>query len=105
MPLVPDPNSLAPGLLRELRTSLRDDLEETRQLIERPGGRVLDPASLATASELLTAALARLELPSPETGPELAADVNLAYAALVAIIDLVKSHTDVPTVPRKRSSV
>jgi hypothetical protein len=101
MPLVLDPNSLAPEVLVELRRSLRDDLAETRRMVEEPRGKVLDPASLATASELLTATLVRLELPPPESASALASDVNLAYATLLAVIDLVKSHTDVPKVPRK----
>jgi hypothetical protein len=31
------------------------------------------------------------------------AEVNLAYSTMVSVIDLVKSHTDVPRVPRNRS--
>jgi hypothetical protein len=103
MPLVLDPNSLTVATLQELRRSLRNDLEETRELIDRPAGRVVDPASLETARELLRSVLGRLDVPGPEDPAALAADVNLAYATLVAVIDLVKSHTDVPKVPRSRA--
>ena len=49
-------------------------------------------------------ALARLDVPGATSPAALAADVNLAYATLVAVIDLVKSRTDVPRVPRIRGT-
>lgn len=103
MPLVLDPTSLPLSSLRELRRSLRDDLVAAQDLVDRPGGAVRDPASLETASELLRWTLVRLDSPAPHTAGALGADVNLAYAALLAVIDLVKSHTEVPRVPRKRA--
>jgi hypothetical protein len=103
MPLIQDPNAFPRSTLVELRKSLRNDLEETRELIDQPVGRVLDPASLETANELLRSTLARLDLLVPTDAPALAADINIAYATLLAVIDLVKSHTDVPKVPRRRS--
>ncbi|MGA8711333.1 MAG: hypothetical protein WB786_08950 [Thermoplasmata archaeon] len=102
MPLVFDPSTLSPRALEELRQSLRTDLRETRELVEHPSGRVVDPASLETAAELLRSALASLDLPGPRSPGAAVADINLAYATLVAVIDLVKSHTDVPRVPRAR---
>jgi len=103
VPLVLDPNSLSRAALEELRSSLRNDLEETRELIDHPSGRVLDPTSLDTARELLRSVLARLDVAGPRDAAGLAADINLAYATLIAVIDLVKSHTDIPRVPRSRS--
>lgn len=103
MPLVLDPTSLPADVLEDLRRSLRDDLAEAGELVHHPAGKVLDPGSLETASELVRSALARLDAPGPRSPEALGADVNLAYAALVAVIDLVKSHTDVPRVPRKRA--
>ena len=103
MPLILHPAALSSRVLKELRKSLRDDLAETAELVHHPAGKVRDPASLETASELIRSALARLDLPSPRSPEALGADVNLAYATLVAVIDLVKSHTDVPRVPRRRA--
>ncbi|MGP8075431.1 MAG: hypothetical protein ACLP8Y_01645 [Thermoplasmata archaeon] len=102
MPLVFDPSSLSPKAREELRQALRADLGETRELVEQPSGRVIDPASLETAAELLRSALANLDLPGPRSRGAAVADINLAYATLLAVIDLVKSHTDVPRVPRAR---
>jgi len=104
MPLVLDPNSIPLATLRALRSSLHDDLAETAEMIERPAGKVLDPVGLETAGELLRSSLARLDAPAPRTPEGLGIDVNLAYATMLAVVDLVKSHTDVPRVPRRRPS-
>ena len=102
MPLVLDPGRLPEAVLRELLDSLRQDLVETEELVRSPRGRVLDPASLETAAELLRSARAILDGPAPVGAVELGARANLAYAVLLAAIDLVKSHTDVPRVPPPR---
>lgn len=102
MPLVGDPSSFSVPVLEELLRSLREDLEETSELVNHPTGAVRDPASLVTAAELLRSTLAVLDVPGPCTREALAAEVNLAYATMVSVIDLVKSHTDVPRVPRAR---
>jgi len=104
MPLVLDPDSLPEAVLRELHRSLSMDLAETLELVRHPSGAVRDPASLATADDLVRSVLAQLERPGPRGRSELATEANLAYATLLATIDLVKSHTDVPTVPRARPS-
>jgi hypothetical protein len=103
MALVSEPDRMPEPVLRELVRSLREDLQESAAMIAEPRGRVLDPASLRTAAELLEAARATLDRPGERTRAELAADANLAYATMVALIDLVKSHTDVPKVPPPRS--
>jgi len=102
MPLVLDPHSFPRPVLEELLRSLREDLEATSELVDQPIAAVRDPASLETASELLQSTLAQLDLPGPRTEVALTAEVNLAYATMVAVIDLVKSHTNVPKVPRGR---
>ena len=102
MSLVNDPETLPESVLEELIQSLRTDLEETEEMVRSPRGRVLDPASLVTAGELLVAARAVLDRSGPRTKAERAAEVNLAYSTLLAVIDLVKSHTDVPKVPPPR---
>ncbi|HYA58104.1 MAG TPA: hypothetical protein VEH57_06555 [Thermoplasmata archaeon] len=102
MPLVLEAEKLPRATLSELRNSLRNDLIEARDLIDHPRGAVHDPASLETARELLEGALAQVDRPGPRERAALGRDINLAYAALVAVIDLVKSHTDVPLVPAPR---
>jgi hypothetical protein len=102
MPLVSEPPSLSVEILQALLRSLREDLEETHELVLHPQGAVRDPVSLSTAAELLRSTRAILDHPGPRTPEALAAEVNLAYATMVAAIDLLKSHTDVPRVPRAR---
>jgi hypothetical protein len=102
VPLVFDPSSLSPKTLEEVRLALRTDLVETKEFVERPPGRVIDPASLETAADLLNSTLATLDRPGPRSPTAAVADINLAYATLVAVIDLVKSHTEGPKVPRSR---
>lgn len=99
MPLILDPESHREAVLTELARELRADLVETRESVLHPRGRVLDPASLETARELVDAALARIGPEAARTRADMAADANLAYATMLAVIDLVKSHTDVPRVP------
>ena len=102
MTLILDPTSMPARVLQELHRSLREDLRSTGDFVDHPSGAVLDPASLVTANDLLRSALAVLDRPGPRDPEALAAEVNLAYATMVAVIDLVKSHTDVPLVPRSR---
>ncbi len=102
MPLVLDPDAISETVLGDVVRSLREDLAETEELVLHPRGRVLDPASLETARELLRSARAILDRPGPLDRAALAAEANLAYAVLLAAIDLVKSHTDVPRVPAPR---
>ena len=102
MPLILDPSSYSEAALAELVRSLRADLLETEELVAHPHGTVRDPASLETARDLARSALAVLDRPALRSRAELAAEANLAYATMLAIVDLVKSHTDVPRVPRAR---
>ena len=102
MPLVLEPSRIPEETLRELLRSLREDLAATVELVQQPPAVVRDPASIETAGDLLRSTTAMLDLPGPRTRGALVAEVNSAYATLVAVIDLVKSHTDVPRVPRGR---
>ena len=103
MPLVLDPDSIPEAVLRELHRSLSEDLAETLELVRHPRGPVRDPASLTTAEGLVESTRAVIERPGPRSRDELAAEANLAYSTILAAIDLVKSHTDVPAVPRSRA--
>ncbi len=102
MPLVLDRGALPRATLEAMAEEFRSEMDELRKMAESPSGRVLDPASLATAQELVRAARAVLERPGARDDAALAADVNLGYATMLAVIDLVKSHTDVPKVPPPR---
>ncbi|HLM92121.1 MAG TPA: hypothetical protein VK424_08800 [Thermoplasmata archaeon] len=104
MSLVNEPDRLPEAVLDELVRSLRADLEETEDLVRSPKGRVLDPASLVTAGELIEGARAVLDRSGPRSKAERAAEANLAYAVMLSVIDLVKSHTDVPRVPPPRKT-
>jgi hypothetical protein len=104
VPLVLDPKSVPESVLKGLVRSLRADLAETEQLVRNPKGRVIDPASLLTAQELLESAREILTRSQQGDRASLASDANLAYAVMIAAIDLVKSHTDVPRVPPPRTS-
>jgi hypothetical protein len=102
VPLVLDPESLPEAVLRSLHQTLSDDLAETLELVQHPRGAVRDPSSLATAEDLIASARGVFARPGARTVAELAAEANLAYATMLAAIDLVKSHTDVPRVPPPR---
>ena len=103
MPLVREPERLPETVLVELLRSLRHDLEESEALVQVPPARVHDPASLETAADLLRSARAVLDRPRPGASrQELAEAANLAYAVVLAVTDLVKSHTDLPKVPPPR---
>lgn len=102
MPLVLDPDRLPPGMLEDLCRELREGLSETLESILNPRGRVLDATSLDTAAELVRASMAILDRPGARSATGLGEEANLAYAATLAAIDLVKTHTDVPRVPAPR---
>lgn len=103
MPLVLRPEGLPRSVLEGLHREMREALTETLDSVLHPRGRVRDPASLETASDLLTATMAVLDRPGSRELDALAKEANLAYGAMLAAIDLVKSHTDVPLVPQPRS--
>jgi hypothetical protein len=102
MPLILDPAGYSRTALLALATQLADDLAEVRELTVEPRGRVLDPASLETARELVDVTLVALRRTGERSNADLAADTNLAYVTMLAALDLVKSHTDVPRVPAPR---
>jgi hypothetical protein len=102
MPLVLDPDSYSEGMLTGIVQDLREGLLETLELVRHPRGEVLDRASLGTAEELVTTTLAVLDRPGARDRHERAREANLAYAVMIATIDLVKSHTAVPRVPVRR---
>lgn len=105
MPLVLDPESYSSAALEALLASLQEDLAGTEEMFRAPIGRVRDPASIALAEELVRSARTLVELPAATDRAVLAARANLAYAVMLAAVDLVKSHSDVPKVPAPRSRI
>ena len=102
MPLILDPSAYDRASLQLLADQMLEGLEELRPRVVAPKAKVLDPQSLLTARELLDAAIAVLRRPGQRSEAELTADANLGYATSLAVLDLVKSHTDVPKVPPPR---
>jgi len=102
VPLILDPEKLPRAVLEAVHREMRESVGETLELVRHPRGAVHDPASLATAEGLLAASIALLDRPGARDANALGSETNLAYAAMLAAIDLVKSHTDVPTVPQPR---
>ncbi len=102
MPLLFEDGNYTPETLTELLQELTTELEETRQLIQSPRGPVRDPVSLGTADALVVSVLDEIRREGSTDPAVLIRRANLAYATLLATIDLVKSHTDVPRVPQHR---
>ncbi len=102
MPLVLDPERLPRSVLDEVHRSMREGLAEMLEDVRNPRGAVLDPASLRTAEEVLLAAAELLGRPGERSVRASADEANLGYAVVLAAIDLLKSHTDVPKVPPPR---
>jgi hypothetical protein len=102
MPRLVDPEKVSAEAVAALRAQLLEDLAEILEMVRHPKGRVVDSASLVTAEELIEASLALLSVPGDRDPAGAAREANLAYATMVAGIDLVKSHTDVPRVPPPR---
>lgn len=102
MPLVYEPTTLSRKVLADLAQELRGALAETLEIAEHPPARVLDPASLEAAADLLRSAIAVIDRAGNRDAKALAADINLAYATTVAAMDLVKSHTEMARVPTPR---
>jgi hypothetical protein len=104
MPLILDVNAHDPVALREMLHANQVDFRESLAAIEHPPGAVLDPMSLVTAADLVRAVLALSEaVDRPDAEAKtLAAMVNVQYETLLAVIDLMKSHVDMPKVPHPR---
>ncbi len=102
MALAPDPASLDEDALQVLDETLHAKLVPTGTLVGHLGVALRDPAAHQPASDLLRAMLALFDRPGHRTREELIREVDLSNAALLAVIDSVRSHADVPQVPRKR---
>ncbi len=105
MPLLLDPATRSDEELHEMLKAGREEFREfVVGLTNEPPGPVKEPLSLLTAADLLRDVVALSELVDRPGADRrlLAAMVNVQYDALLAAIDLMKSHVDIPTVPRAR---
>lgn len=103
MPLIGKAQGWDRPRLLELLRSQQEGLEEIRARVEQVGVVWRDPMSRLTALELLRDAAALSERALHEPGlsdPLLTEVVNLQYSALLAAVDLLKSHANVPKVPQ-----
>lgn len=100
MPLVLDPATLPIDRLRELFAEQRSGIPEIRERVASiPDASRLDPASYRTVEDLLADAETLLGHIDPTTSDAatLAAATNLAYSVVLSAIDLMKTHSDMPT--------
>lgn len=104
MPLILDAGTHPIERLREMLRENQADFRETLAALDHPPGPVLDPMGLKNAGDLVRGVMALGDaIDRPEAEPKLlAAMVNVQYETLVASIDLMKAHVDIPKVPRSR---
>ncbi|MCI4319664.1 MAG: hypothetical protein L3J87_01710 [Thermoplasmata archaeon] len=103
MPLIEEPDLWTTERLRPLLANFHEELVELAEMLREPPRRPpLDPLGLLTAQGLAAAAADLALLAQAEGLPPRiqVAAVNVAYEATVASIDLMKSHTAGPKVPR-----
>ncbi len=104
MSLILDPSRYPTASLVTLRVTMVEGLREVAEDLDAPRGKVVDAAGLERARDLIRAAQDALSGEVPPDPERLAAEINLAYAATLAAVDLMKCHTDLPRVPRPRST-
>ena len=97
-----DPSSLSDEALGVQHRDLPASLVATNLLVRHLATALADPARLNPAAELLRSTLSIVEAPGSRIREQVLREVNLADATLLAVIDLVNAHTDVPRGPRKR---
>ncbi|MCI4358223.1 MAG: hypothetical protein L3J95_00325 [Thermoplasmata archaeon] len=103
MPLVADASGWDRDRLVELIRSQREGLIEILRRIRETEPVWRDPMSLRTARDLLTdvGALSESALAAPTAELSRLVEVaNVQYDAILAGVDLLKSHSNVPMVPR-----
>jgi hypothetical protein len=104
MPLIEEPEQWTTERLRPLLANFHEELVELAEMMRAPPRRpALDPLGLLTAQGLAAAAAELVrEAQADGLSPGLqVAAINVAYEATVASIDLMKSHTVGPKVPRQ----
>ena len=104
MPNAPDAAALSQEGLASKHRELRANLVATGVLVRHVASALQNPASLDPAAALIQATIAILDRPGARSREETVREVNLSNAALVAVIDLVKSHADAPKQSRPKPS-
>jgi hypothetical protein len=84
----------------------RHGIEGLAGIVAAPPATVREPLSLLTASGLAEELLRLIELAEAPAAPRAlrVAVINASYDGLLAIVDLVKSHTELSKVPRGPSA-
>ena len=102
MPLILDPAVLPLPELRKMSREMTEGLTGLAEWAADPKLPAREPLGVRAGAELFRAAAAlgaSAEEPSA-TAPQVTAIVNAQYEAMIAGIDLVKMHSDLPKVPK-----
>jgi len=102
MPELADLSRLSLDELRTRHTELRTNLVATSVLVRHVATALREPTRLQPAADLIKSTLAILDLPGARGREEILREVNLSNATLAAVIDLVRSHADVPRAPKSK---
>lgn len=100
MALIAPDSVVSESTLRELRTEFLEALTEELDRLTTPNRRVTDAPRLERARELARSFVAAYEAAPPSDRGRLIREVNLGYATMLAVIDLMKGSLDLPFVPR-----
>jgi serine protease inhibitor len=102
MPILPGDTRATDEQLAALLRNHRAGIEEANSLILNPELPAREPLGLLTARDLGAALVSLLDLAeAPEASRTLKIHViNASYDGILAMIDLVKSHSALPKVPR-----
>ncbi|HEV2316985.1 MAG TPA: hypothetical protein VGV89_05355 [Thermoplasmata archaeon] len=102
MPILVPGTLATDAQLAQMLQDHREAIEEFVRRAEAPTGKVDAPLSLRTVADLGRDLLVLCDVAArPETPrPLREAIVDVSYDGMLALIDLTKSHTDAPKVPR-----
>jgi hypothetical protein len=104
MPLIEEPDAWTADRLRPMLADFHEELVALARLFGEPSHRAaLDPLGILNARGLASAAAELADAAQMGGLPTRfqVAVVNVAYEAVVASIDLMKSHTAGPRVPSR----
>lgn len=98
------PGSVVPEeKIAAIQADLRQSVQAILSQLRAPTAPVRSPLGILTGIDLGEQILSLLDLlPDSASRDWRVATVNIAYDGLLAMIDLLKSHTEQPTVPVRR---
>jgi hypothetical protein len=104
MPLLLSPDSVTDSQLEAILTEHRESIEELLPRLRNPAHPVRNAAGLRTGIELGEDTLELLTSSgAPGTPREVRrAIANVSYDAVVALVTLLKTSVDMPTVPQRK---